>query len=132
MPMMLLVAPYDEPLSTEARTAKPPPVFPRVLFTPSQTNRRLVYVVANPVADCVVPLVVVSVARSVRLAVAAGAVLAHADPVLVRTLPAVLGAVLMTVPLVLGSVSVVSAAAAPASRVTEPPPEPLIDTGMSD
>jgi hypothetical protein len=32
----------------------------------------------------------------------------------------------------LGSVSVVSAAAAPASRVTEPPPEPLIDTGMSD
>ena len=59
-----------------------------------------------------------------------GAVLAHADPVLVRTLPAVPGAVLMTVPVVLGSVSVELLAAAPASRVTEPPPEPLIDTGI--
>ena len=33
-------------------------------------------------------------------------------------------------PVVLGSVSVVSAAAAPASRVTLPPPEPLIATGI--
>jgi hypothetical protein len=85
-----------------------------------------------------------------------GAVDAHALPVLVRTLPAVLGATAVTalvplpmrtalavkvaapvppcatvtavpdwrtVPVTLGNVSVVSAAAAPASRVTEPPPE---------
>jgi hypothetical protein len=60
-----------------------------------------------------------------------GAVLAHADPVLVRTLPAVPGAVLMTVPVELGSVSVVSDDPVPASRVTEPPPVlVLIVTGI--
>jgi hypothetical protein len=60
----------------------------------------------------------------------AGAALVQAVPLLVRTLPAVPGAVLMTVPFVFGNVSVVSEAAAPASRVTEPPPEPLIETGI--
>ena len=39
-------------------------------------------------------------------------------------------AVSATVPVVLGSVSVVSAAAAPDERVTEPPEVPLIDTGI--
>ena len=39
-------------------------------------------------------------------------------------------AISATVPVVLGSVSVVSAAAAAAERVTDPPPEPLIDTGI--
>jgi hypothetical protein len=57
-----------------------------------------------------------------------GAALVQFVPSLVNKLPAVLGAVLMIVPLVLGSVSVEFAAAAPASRVTEPPPEPLIAT----
>ena len=39
-------------------------------------------------------------------------------------------AVSATVPVVLGSVSVVSDAAAPDERVTEPPADPLIDTGI--
>jgi hypothetical protein len=34
------------------------------------------------------------------------------------------------VPVTLGSVSVVAEAAAPESRVTDPPPVPLIDTGI--
>ena len=54
----------------------------------------------------------------------------QAVPLLVNTFPDVLGAVLMTVPVVLGSVSVVSAAAAPDVRVTDPPPVPLIATGI--
>jgi hypothetical protein len=37
-----------------------------------------------------------------------------------------------TVLLVVGSVSVVSADAAPAVRVTDPPPVPLIATGISN
>jgi hypothetical protein len=39
-------------------------------------------------------------------------------------------AVSATVPLVLGSVSVVSVAAAPDVRVTDPPPVPLTATGI--
>ena len=92
------------------------------------------------------PLVVVSVARSVRPAVDAGAALVQAVPLLVSTLPEVPGddrpvppcdaanippVATRTVPVVLGSVRVVSVEAVPASRVTEPPPElALIVTGM--
>jgi len=36
------------------------------------------------------------------------------------------------VPVALGNVIVVSVAAAAAERVTDPPPVPLIDTGISD
>jgi len=36
------------------------------------------------------------------------------------------------VPVALGNVTVVSVAAAAAERVTDPPPVPLIDTGISD
>jgi hypothetical protein len=58
------------------------------------------------------------------------AALVHPVPSLVKTFPLVPGAVLIIVPSVFGSVSVELAEAAPASRVTAPPPVPLIPTGI--
>ena len=66
-------------------------LLPVELVVPMQTIKRLLYVVGNPVADCVVPLVVVNVASSVRLDVDAGAALVQAVPLLVSTLPLVPG-----------------------------------------
>jgi hypothetical protein len=60
-----------------------------------------------------------------------GAALVQAEPLLVKTLPLVPGAVLITVPSVFGRSSVELAEAVPASRVTPPPPEPLIETGIT-
>ena len=80
------------------------------------------------VKSMLVPLVDAT-AVPIVIPVDVGADDTHAVPLLVSTFPEVLGAVLMTVPVVLGSVSVVSVAAAAAERVTEPPPVPLIDTG---
>jgi hypothetical protein len=73
-----------------------------------------------------------------------GAALVQAEPLLVKTLPLVPGDVspvppcaavtvvpdCRIVPFTFGSVRVVLEAAAPASRVTPPPPEPLIETGI--
>jgi hypothetical protein len=61
--------------------------------TESKTQIKTGYVVANPVAACVVPLVVVSVARRVRLP---GAALVQFVPLDVRTLPFVPGATATT------------------------------------
>jgi hypothetical protein len=73
-----------------------------------------------------------------------GAALVQAEPLLVKTFPLVPGEVspvppcagvtavpdCKTVPFTFGKVSVVLEAAAPASSVTPPPPEPLIETGI--
>jgi hypothetical protein len=81
---IVTAVPYDEPLFAEANICKDPAV--EAVPVALKTITKLAYVVANPVTDCVVPLVVVSVARSVRLA-AAGADETHAVPLLVSTLP---------------------------------------------